>query len=293
MVEAHGNQAVARSAVSWSDAKAGPAGPESDRYEFKPPPPHHFGKLREALRSSKRRLIQQVLVKLKQAEPSDDSEYQALRDRQEDLLEQVLMLTTQVKSFATNLVALGHGAGLIGDTTCKISTSTGRSSSANQEFMVFDPEFCKSMTRVETAGRELAGTMLSSVVASLEKKLEALITLKKEMEDRENLKLDFDSAVRKLRYMKEKGRPEDVVRRDVKLQAARTALASSTETIVKKFIYYENARSTFIYHELKQFREQQAKFFTLCAASFQVHDHPDLRDDEVTRTISSGSTNQV
>jgi hypothetical protein len=53
-------------------------------------------------------------------------------------------------------------------------------------------------------------------------------------------------------------------------------LAASTEAIVKKFLYYESARSTFIYHELKLFREQQAKFFALCAASFEVQEHPEL-----------------
>jgi hypothetical protein len=92
------------------------------------------------------------------------------------------------------------------------------------------------------------------------------------MEDREKLKLDFDSAVRKLRLAKEKGQPEDVVRRDIKLQAARNALNSATEAIVHKFLYYENARSTLISSELQQFRELQAKFFTFCATSFQVQE---------------------
>ncbi|GLD99527.1 hypothetical protein PINS_up008253 [Pythium insidiosum] len=249
---------------------------------------HSSNKLLETIRCSKRRIIQQILVKLKQAEPSDDSEYQALRHRQLELHEQVQSLITQVKSYATTTVALGHGAYLIGDTSRKISQPTTRSMATidslcrGHEKTAFDPDFPHGMIKVDTAGRELAGNLLSGVVAKLEKKLDAMITLKKEMEERENLKLDFDSAVRKLRAAKEKGKPEHIVRRDVKLQAARTALASSTEAIVKKLIYYENARSTFIYHELRQFRELQTKFFTLCASTFQMHEHPDLRDDPVT-----------
>jgi hypothetical protein len=152
----------ARTAVSWSNAKACAADPEKDQYQFKSAAPHGVSKLRDTIRSSKRRIIQQLLVKLKQAEASDDSEYQSLRERQMELYDEVLTLVTQIKNFATNLVALGHGAGMIGDTASRISTpqsrpgSSGTAVASNQEFMVFDPDFCKLMGRVESTGRELA-----------------------------------------------------------------------------------------------------------------------------------------
>jgi len=52
-----------------------------------------------------------------------------------------------------------------------------------------------------------------------------------------------------------------------------------TDAIVKKFVYYESARSVLIYHELKQFRDLQSQFFSLCASSFQLHEQLDLQDD--------------
>lgn len=53
-----------------------------------------------------------------------------------------------------------------------------------------------------------------------------------------------------------------------------------TEAITKKFLYYESARPVLVYHELRQFRELQTRFFTMCASSFQTHAQMDLRDDD-------------
>ncbi|TMW65071.1 hypothetical protein Poli38472_009238 [Pythium oligandrum] len=282
--------------VNWSNnaSKAGGGEPQNQQYQFRASQSNSGGqnKLRQAIRCSKRRIIQQVLVKLNQAEVSADSEYQMLRDRQLEFQAHVEDLIVQIKSFAANMVAMGHGATTIGDVATKISIPPPASNSRNMSIAEthgtgFDTGFPRAMCKVDSSGRELAGSLLNTVVASLEKKLQALITLKKEMEDRENLKLDFDSAVRKLRNAKEKGRREDVVRRDVKLQAARSALAQATDAIIKKFTFYEGARGTFIYHELQQFRELQTKFFALCVSSFQVHEHHDLRDEDFSSDLSS------
>lgn len=146
-------------------------------------------KLRQSLRSSKRRLVQQILVKLKHAEASDDAEYLALRERQLDLLERIVALATHVKSFATNLVALGHGSSLIGDASVQIAASMAQSMmlvagssfgeaaknnnnsygtrtsitgllefgrSRSGSFMAFDSDFPKNMLKLETHARGLA-----------------------------------------------------------------------------------------------------------------------------------------
>lgn len=188
-----------RQAVCWSnaslpeDAKGGghePAESDSTKPDGSPAsaPPTHNGlsftstRLRQSLRSSKRRLIQQILVKLNHAEASDDAEYQALRARQLTLLESIAALTTHVKSFATNLVALGHGSSLIGDASVQIAASmaqftmlascgvlgnnsTNRTSisgplefgcSRSGGFMAFDSDFPKNMLKLETHARGLA-----------------------------------------------------------------------------------------------------------------------------------------
>lgn len=140
-------------------------------------------KLRENLRCSKRRLLQQILVKLNHADVSDDTEYQALRDRQLELLERVTALTTHVKSFATNLVALGHGSSLIGDASAQIAVGwrphafsvagaagrlgVGGSNNSKHDELArrpssgfgassFDSDFPKSMLKLESHARELA-----------------------------------------------------------------------------------------------------------------------------------------
>lgn len=185
-----------RQAVCWSnaslpqeDAKRGshePAdGSDPATPDGSPPAAPHNGlvftsaRLRQSLRSSKRRLIQQILVKLNHAEASDDAEYQAQRERQLALHESILSLTTHVKSFATNLVALGHGSSLIGDASVQIAASMAQSmlpsSNGNSKgtgasltgplefgrsrsggFMAFDSDFPKNMLKLETHARGLA-----------------------------------------------------------------------------------------------------------------------------------------
>ncbi|KAF1328734.1 hypothetical protein FI667_g6658, partial [Globisporangium splendens] len=96
-----------------------------------------------------------------------------------------------------------------------------------------------------------------------------------------------------LRVAKQRGKADAIVRRDVKvrgtailelwhslLQAARDALMSATDALVKKFVYYENARSVFIYHELRQFRELQTQFFRVCTSSFETHEHRESLEPE-------------
>lgn len=138
---------------------------------------YHSGKFRQSFRSNKRRLIQQILVKLNHAEPSSDAEYLALRARQLDLHDHLAAVTTHIKSFATNLVALGHGASLIGDASLQIASSATRSipssravcsftkTTTNQSephfngshaCTAFDSDFPKSMVKVETHARGLA-----------------------------------------------------------------------------------------------------------------------------------------
>lgn len=117
-----------------------------------------------------------------------------------------------------------------------------------------------------------------------------------------------------LRAAKQRGKAEAIVRRDVKvlslsyptehipvvcvnkelsgvlqLQAARNTLAVATEATTKKFLYYESARPVLVYHELRQFRELQTRFFTLCASSFQTHEHMDLHNDDDDDPTSNNS----
>lgn len=125
-------------------------------------PQQSGNKLRNTIRASKRRIIQQILVKLRQAEVSDDEEYQTLRTRQDDLYNQVAALMSQIKGFASTLIAFAHGASTIGDTALTISTPTSQSMATRRKSvvhstgtLVFDTEFPKTMHKLENSAREL------------------------------------------------------------------------------------------------------------------------------------------
>ncbi|DBA02087.1 TPA: hypothetical protein N0F65_011154 [Lagenidium giganteum] len=253
-------------------------------------------KLLEVLRCSKRRLIQQILVKLRQVEVSSDAEYDALKSRQLELHAQITSLMLQMKAFVSCVVSLGYSCAQLGGSWSAI-TGASSAGSPNQDHsptIQIDPEFDRGMRRLDTTAREIAGTILTAVIPGLQRKLDAMAVLKKEMNEREKLKLDFDSAVRKLRVAKERRKPDDVLRRDLKLQAARASLDAATGAIVKKCGYYETARSTFIYRELRQFRELQAKFFGNCAVTFQPPqlgpEMPALLDRSASMTLSTMKT---
>ncbi|ETV80065.1 hypothetical protein, variant [Aphanomyces astaci] len=228
----------------------------------------------DKIRSTKRRFIQQALTKMGKAESSDDHEYQVLRERQLELVSNVEQVFVHMKSFVTNLVSLGYACTLLGDDMTMIRTDIPtRNANNSQAYGVKaasgNDEFTKSMAKIDAAARELAGSMLSAnVVVDVQCKLDALYQFKKELDHRENLKLDYDSAVRKLRKARESREAADVLRRDEKLKLAQAKLTQATEVMVAKMNEYELARPTLLQKELVEFRHMQTKFFQLCVMSF-------------------------
>ncbi|RHZ28494.1 hypothetical protein DYB37_007582 [Aphanomyces astaci] len=238
----------------------------------------------DKIRSTKRRFIQQALTKMGKAESSDDHEYQVLRERQLELVSNVEQVFVHMKSFVTNLVSLGYACTLLGDDMTMIRTDIPtRNANNSQAYGVKaasgNDEFTKSMANIDVAARELAGSMLSAnVVVDVQCKLDALYQFKvckliplplttpsqKELDHRENLKLDYDSAVRKLRKARESREAADVLRRDEKLKLAQAKLTQATEVMVAKMNEYELARPTLLQKELVEFRHMQTKFFQLC-----------------------------
>ncbi|ETW09401.1 hypothetical protein, variant [Aphanomyces invadans] len=219
----------------------------------------------DKFRSTKRRLIQQALTKMGKADCSDDSEYQVLRDRQLELTSNVEHVFVHMKSFVTNLVC--------DDMTMIRTDLATRDAIHSQAYGVKTTsggdDFTKSMALIDATARELAGSMLSAnVIVDVQCKLDELHQFKKELEHRENLKLDYDSAVRKLRKARESREAADVLRRDEKLKVAQTKLTQATEIMVAKMKEYELARPTMLQKELAEFRQMQAKFFQLCVTSF-------------------------
>ncbi|OQS07161.1 ser/thr kinase [Thraustotheca clavata] len=222
----------------------------------------------------KRRFIQQVLSKLGQADVSDDHDYSILRDRHLDLVRDIEELLLQMKSFVANLVALGHGCSNLGNGMASIrntvvSESNNRCNSSSSLQLGDAKHFSVAMAKIDTKARTIAGNLLStSMVASLQKSLNELNQLKKEMEDREKLKLDYDSARRKLQKARELHQAQDILRRDAKLKHAQEALATATQAIMKKMGHFERLRPTLFQAELEEFRSLQMSFFQICAESF-------------------------
>jgi hypothetical protein len=156
--------------ASWNNANPALA-PETSKNSA-----NGSNKFIETIRCSKRRLIQQVLVKLKQAEETDDSEYKILRERQNELHDHVVSTMTYIKSFATNLVALGYGATLLGESSANVASTTstngpqsriasfGLYSNNEQQPAItgppYDPSFTKNMSKVDSTARELAVSLV-------------------------------------------------------------------------------------------------------------------------------------
>ncbi|CAK4078086.1 unnamed protein product [Aphanomyces euteiches] len=228
--------------------------------------------LMDKIRSAKRRFIQKALTKIGKAECSDDHEYQQLRDRQLELIDTVEHMLTHMKSFVTTLVSLGYGCTLLGEDMNVIRDNNAVKSPSYGVKPLNDcasNEFSQSMNRIDNAARELAASMLSTtVVANMQTKLDELHGFKKELEHRERLKLDYDSAVRKLRHAREHREAADVLRRDQKLQAAQAKLAESTALMVAKMKECEGTRGTMLQREVDDFRQMQAQFFQLCVSAF-------------------------
>ncbi|EQC28628.1 hypothetical protein SDRG_13707 [Saprolegnia diclina VS20] len=252
----------------------------------------HTGLL-DSFRTGKRRLIQQVLTKLGQAETSDDHEYQILRDRHLELLNDVETLVVSMKSFAANLIALGHGCNSLGGSVASVrSTVTGDNnrthSSSSLQLGGDTGTFAISMANVDTKARDLANMTLSTAMASsLQKMLVDLHEFKREMDKRENLKLDYDSARRKLQKARGQQQAQDIMRRDAKLKQAAQALDITTRTIMKKMAQYEALRPTLFQVELDAFRQLQMTFFQSCVEAFNAPTpasaHADAKADEISQ----------
>ncbi|KAF0699789.1 Aste57867_9670 [Aphanomyces stellatus] len=243
------------------------------------------------IRSSKRRFIQQTLTKLGKAESTDDHEYQALRQRNIELVTNVENVLTHMKSFVTSLVSLGYGCTLLGDDMIMVRTDKAtREATASYGTKTVDAnvnEFSKSMIDIDVAARELASSMLTAtVVVSMQSKLDELHLFKKEMDHRENLKLDYDSAVRKawsfhssvaLIFLStvashcaraSRGHRFFLINFVRQLKAAQIRLTEATEVMVVKMKKYEEERPTMLQNEINEFRKLQVAFFQLCVTSF-------------------------
>ncbi|OQR91176.1 hypothetical protein ACHHYP_04926 [Achlya hypogyna] len=228
----------------------------------------------ESFRTSKRRLIQQVLSKMGQADVSEDHEYQLLRDRHLDFVHDVETLLVNMKSFAANLVAMGHGCGAVGNSVSSVRSSVvgeGNNRTGSSSLVTAGDlgALSASMAKIDAKARDIAGCLLSTpIIVALGKLLEELHDFKKELDAREKLKLDYDSARRKLQKAREQQQAQDILRRDAKLKHAASVLASATDVIMKRMAQYERRRPSLFQTELEDFRRMQMTFFSTCAESF-------------------------
>lgn len=142
--------------------------------------------LAKQFRDSKRRFFQQVMVKCGKTEPTNDAQYQELKRRHQELYKHVKYSMVHVKNYMNNLIAMGYGCGRLGE----------------DSIMLKDPNsitaFSDAMQQLEDGAREMADHNMIKLIEMFQLKLDDLRDLKREMEEREKLKLDYDSALRKV-----------------------------------------------------------------------------------------------
>lgn len=195
-------------------------------------------------------------MKCGKTEPTNDAQYKELKRRHQELYRHVKYSTVHVKNYMSNMIAMGYSCGRIGEDSIMFKDQNSTTA------------FSNAMNRLEEGAREMADQNMIKLIEMFQMKLDDLRDLKREMKEREKLKLDYDSALRKLDLVREKGQVADISRREVKLKVADEKLNASTHAIVKHMEYYESIRSNFLDNEMEKFRQTQAQYFSFCATTF-------------------------
>ena len=137
-------------------------------------------------RDSKRRFFQHMMVKCGKTEPTNDAQYKELKRRHQELYRHVKYSTVHVKNYMSNMIAMGYSCGRIGEDSIMFKDQNSTTA------------FSNAMNRLEEGAREMADQNMIKLIEMFQMKLDDLRDLKREMKEREKLKLDYDSALRKV-----------------------------------------------------------------------------------------------
>ncbi|KAG5182237.1 hypothetical protein JKP88DRAFT_186412, partial [Tribonema minus] len=160
-----------------------------------------------------------------------------------------------------------------------------------------DQDFITTQLQLDQAMRSMLDDSVGKALDSLDRKLAPFKELDERVKTRNNLKLDYDHYVRKVRELKEKSGADasKIANNEMKLEAARVAVHKATLSVYKAFNYYDAVGGRLVAPEVEAFKAAQRAFYM--AALNCVKDVP-LRDPvqvaaEVDRLGEDGSNRPV
>eukprot|EP00612_Vaucheria_litorea_P004177 CAMPEP_0171461908 /NCGR_PEP_ID=MMETSP0945-20130129/6160_1 /TAXON_ID=109269 /ORGANISM="Vaucheria litorea, Strain CCMP2940" /LENGTH=387 /DNA_ID=CAMNT_0011988333 /DNA_START=32 /DNA_END=1192 /DNA_ORIENTATION=- len=125
-----------------------------------------------------------------------------------------------------------------------------------------DDEFVQVQLKLEALMRESLDKKVMEALESLELKLAPFKDLDEKVKIRNDLKLDYDHYVRKVRDLKEKPGmdPAKIVNNEQKLEAARIAVHNATLGCYKAFNYYSEIGGRIVSPEIEMFKAAQVAY---------------------------------
>lgn len=134
--------------------------------------------------------------------------------------------------------------------------------------------------------------VLSGALRFLDIHINAMKSVKSQMEHRKRVKLDFDCYERKLGKLKEAAAksvsPQRLERNEFKLQKSREMLRAVTFDLYRVFAKYESERDTMLNGELEMVRQVMHSFYAKNAEATDF-----VIPEEVDRAALDAKTDQV
>ena len=95
---------------------------------------HDKGNLVQQFRDSKRRFVQQVMVKCGKAESSNDVVYQQMKSRHFELYKHVKHTVVHMKNYMNSMVAMGYGCAMLGEDSVLLKGACGTTEKVETPF---------------------------------------------------------------------------------------------------------------------------------------------------------------
>jgi hypothetical protein len=235
----------------------------------------------------KRRATENVLQKLGKAHKTEDSEYESAKSAAMEVQHQVASLSKGITAFvqgARNLSLAGSDVGATlqglfasGDHLHASAQSMGASSAANSMSLSTYTATLSSLDS-EAGPRAQAEATLLSLLQETKDFAAEIELIKLPCKERELLKVDYDSRLRKVRAMKEKGpggnNLEKLAKKEHKLAVTEETLTNLTVQLMGKFAEVERRRYAIIGRVTAEFVSGGKSFFRGCLQTLDALPSP-------------------
>ncbi|CAN0150261.1 unnamed protein product [Ascophyllum nodosum] len=151
---------------------------------------------------------------------------------------------------------------------------------ACSEADVRDAQFQNTQFQLDEDLRKRLDEAIVHVLESIDQKIAPFVELEKMVVNRNNLKLDYDHYVRKVKDLKDRPQsdPAKVSNNEAKLTAARQRLNEATSKLYKGFGYYDAVGGRLVQPEIEMFKKAQQDFFAAASATVKGMTTRDPKD---------------